>query len=81
MEELNKLKKDMIVRYEMALALIGDEICKEIDSKLPDDLYLMRKKAICYCECFKSKKDINDEQLKEKCLKYLAHVICYKKLK
>ena len=53
MEELDKFKKSMIGRYEMALALIGDEICKEIDSEVPDDLELMRKKAICYCDFFK----------------------------
>ena len=44
MDELDKLKESIIDRYEMALALIGDEICKEIDSKLADDLELMRKK-------------------------------------
>ena len=71
MNELDKLKESMIDRYEMALALIGDEICEEIDSKLPDDLELMRKKAICYCDFLKCKKDIKDEKLKEKCLKYL----------
>ena len=81
MEELDKLKKSMIDRYEMALALIGDEICKEIDSKVPDDLELMRKKAICYCDFLKCKKDISDEQLKEKCLKYLNYVIYYQRLK
>ena len=34
MEGLYKLKQDTINRYEMALALVGDEICKETDSKL-----------------------------------------------
>ena len=56
MEELDKLKKDICDRYEMALALIGDEIFKEIDSKLPDDLELLRKKAICYCVFFTNSK-------------------------
>ena len=81
MDELDKLKESIIDRYEMALALIGDEICKEIDSKLPDDLELMRKKAICYCDFLQCKKDINDEKLKEKCLKYLNYVIYYQRLK
>ena len=41
----------------------------------------MRKKAICYCDFLKCKKDINNEKLKEKCLKYLKYVICYQRLK
>ena len=81
MEELDKLKESMIDRYEMALALIGDEICKEIDSKFPDDLELMRKKPICYCDFLKCKKVIDDEKLREKCLKYLNYVNYYQRLK
>ena len=49
MDELDKLKENIIGRYNMALALNGDEICKEIDSILSDDLDLMRMKAHCYC--------------------------------
>lgn len=49
MDELDKLKESIIDRYEMALSLNGDELCKEIDCVLPDDLDLMRSKAICYC--------------------------------
>ena len=79
MDELDKLKESIIDRYEMTLALIGDEICKEIDSKLPDDLELMRKKAICYCEFLKNKK--HDNELKEKCKKYLNYVNYYQIIK
>ena len=49
MEELDKLKESIIDRYKMALALNGDEICKEIESVLSDDLDLMLVKASCYC--------------------------------
>ena len=49
MDELDKLKESITGRYEMALALNGDEICKEIDSIFSDDLDLMRMKAHCYC--------------------------------
>ena len=49
MDELDKLKEIIIERYEMTLSLNGNDLCKEIDSVLPDDLDLMRSKAICYC--------------------------------
>ena len=57
MDELDKLKVSIIDRYEMALDLIGDEICKEIDSVLSDDLDLMKSKAICYCIFYTNKKN------------------------
>ena len=80
MEELDKLKESTIIKYEMALALIGDEICEEIDSKLPDDLELMRKKAICYCDFLKNIKH-DDDELKEKCKKYLNYLIYHQRIK
>ena len=49
MEELDKLKESIIDRYKVALALNGDEICKEIESVLSGDLDLMLVKASCYC--------------------------------
>ena len=61
MDELDKLKENIIGRYNMALALNGDEICKEIDSILPDDLDLMRMKAHCYC-LFYLRADVSKNQ-------------------
>ena len=66
MEELDKLKKDISDRYEMALALNGDEICKDIDSVLSNDLDLMRMKAHCYC-LFYLKTRTNDVTLPQRC--------------
>ena len=80
MDELDKLKESMIDRYEMALALIGDEICKEIDSKLPDDLILMKMKAHCYCVFYTNRKNGVDSKLYEKCRKYLDHERYYEKI-
>ena len=68
MDELDKLKESIIGRYNMALALNGDEICKEIDSILSDDLDLMRMKAHCYC-LFYLKRHNRDTKLYEKCEK------------
>ena len=56
MDELDKLEKDFVDRYEFALSINGDEICKEIDSLIPDDLCLIIEKAICYCIFLKNKK-------------------------
>ena len=36
MDELDKLKESIIGRFEIALALNGNEICKEIDSILSE---------------------------------------------
>ena len=80
MDELDKLKESMIDRYEMALALIGDEICKEIDSILSDDIELMRKKAHCYCVFYTNIKNGDDTKLNEKCRKYLDHLRYYEKI-
>ena len=79
MDELDKLKESIIDRYEMALALNGDEICKEIDSILSDDLDLMRVKAHCYCLFYTNKNRI-DTKLYEKCKKYLNHYRYYENL-
>ena len=76
MDELDKLKESMIDRYEMALALIGDEI----DSKLPDDLILMKMKAHCYCVFYTNRKNGVDSKLYEKCRKYLDHERYYEKI-
>ena len=80
MEELDKMKKDIIDRYEMALALNGDEICKEIDSILSDDLDFMRIKAHCYCVFYTNKHGV-DSKLYEKCRKYLDHDHYFKEMK
>ena len=80
MDELDKLKKDISDRYEMALALNGDEICKGIDSVLSDDLDLMRMKAHCYC-VFYTRLNKCDTKLYEKCRKYLDHDRYYENLK
>ena len=65
----------------MALSLNGDELCKEIDSVIPDDLDLMRRKAICYCLFLIYDKNIGNKELKEKCEKYLEHHKFYRNLK
>ena len=80
MDELDKLKESMIDRYEMALALIGDEICKEIDSILSDDIELMTKKAHCCCVFYTNIKNGDDAKLNEKCRKYLDHLRYYEKI-
>ena len=64
----------------MALALNGDEICKEIDSILSDDLDLMRMKAHCYCLFYTNKNGV-DTKLYEKCTNYLNHDRHYENLK
>ena len=79
MDELDKIKESIIDRYEMALALNGDEICKEIDSVLSDDLDLMRMKAHCYCLFYTNKNGV-DTKLYEKCKKYLNHYRYYENL-
>ena len=79
MDELDKLNESIIGRYEMTLALNGDEICKEIDSILSDDLDLMRIKAHCYCLFYTNKNRI-DTKLYEKCKKYLNHYRYYENL-
>ena len=79
MEGLYKLKQDTINRYEMALALVGDEICKETDSKLSDDLELMIMKAHSYCIFYIDRIDANKE-LKEKCQDYLNIFRYYEKI-
>ena len=79
MEELDKMKKDIIDRYEMALALNGDEICKEIDSILSDDLELMMVKASCYCVFYIDRIDANKE-LKKKCQDYLDNLRYYERI-
>ena len=81
MDELDKLKESIIDRYEMALSLNGDEICKEIDSILPDDLDLMRVKAYWCCVLYTVKKNNFDTKLYEKCKKYLDHYHYYENLK
>ena len=63
----------------MALALNGDEICKEIDSILSDDLDLMKMKAHCYCVFYTNKNRI-DTELYEKCRKYLDHDRYFKEI-
>ena len=80
MGELDKLKESIIDRYEMTL-LNGDEICKEIDSVLSDDLDLMRMKAHCYCVFYTNKKNGVDTKLYEKCKNYLNHDRYYENLK
>ena len=79
MDELDKLKESIIGRYEMALALNGDEICKEIDSIFSDDLDLMRMKAHCYC-FFYTRINRCDTKLYEKCKKYLNHYRYFKEI-
>ena len=79
MDELDKFKKDTFDRYELALALNGDEICKEIDSVLSDDLDLIRIKAHCYCVFYANRKNGVDSKLYEKCRKYLDHERYYEK--
>ena len=79
MDELDKIKESIIDRYEMALALNGDEICKEIDSVLSDDLDLMRMKAHCYCLFYTNKNGV-DTKFYEKCKKYLNHYRYYENL-
>ena len=80
MDELDQLKKDTFDRYELALALNGDEICKEIDSVLSDDLDLIRIKAHCYCVFYTNRKNGVDSKLYEKCRKYLDHERYYEKI-
>ena len=80
MDESDKLKKDTFDRYELALALNGDEICKEIDSVLSDDLDLIRIKAHCYCVFYTNRKNGVDSKLHEKCRKYLDHKLYYEKI-
>ena len=77
MEELDKLKESIIDRYKMALALNGDEICKEIESVLSDDLDLMLVKASCYCVFYLNKKNGVDPKLYEKCEKFSGHFRYY----
>ena len=79
MDELDKLKESIIDRYEMALALNGDEICKEIDSILSDDIELMKFKAHCYC-VFYTNRNCDNEKLYEKCKKYLDHYRYFKEI-
>lgn len=80
MEELDKLKKDISHRYEIALALNGYEICKKIDSVLSDDSDLMRIKANFYCVFYTNRKNGVDSKLYEKCRKYLDHERYYEKI-
>lgn len=80
MEELDKLKKDISHRYEIALALNGYEICKKIDSVLSDDSDLMRIKANFYCVFYTNRKNGVDTKLYEKCRKYLDHDCYYEKI-
>ena len=79
MYELDKLKESIIDRYEMALSLNGDEICKEIDSLFSDDLDLMRMKANYYCLFYINKN--GDTKLYEKCKNYLNHHRYYENFK
>ena len=81
MEGLDKMKKDIIDTYEMALALNGDEICKEIDSVLPDDLDLMKVKAYWYCVIYTDKEKNVDSKLYKKFKKYLKHYEFCNKMK
>ena len=78
MDELDKLKESIIDRYKMTLSLNGNDLCKEIDTVLPDDLDLMRSKAICYCNFYTNKNGV-DAKLYQKCRKYLEHVHYYEK--
>ena len=72
MDELDKLKESIIDRYEMALSLNGDEICKEIDSILPDDLDLMRNKAYWCCVFYTGKKIMWIQNCMKNVKKYLT---------
>ena len=76
MDELDKMKK----KYEMNLALNGDEISKEIESMLPDDIELMKEKARCYFFFKYISKNRDDLELYEKCKKYLDHFRYYENI-
>ena len=82
MEHFDKFIDQLLDSYESTLAIEGKEICKEIDSILPDDFDLIREKARGYCNlCTGMEKDEFDTLLKEKCKKYLKHLRFYDELK
>lgn len=68
MEHFEKLKKEFIEKYESTLAIEGNEICKEIDSLFPDDIFLSIEKASAYCDHCRCNVDT---KLQDKCEKYI----------
>ena len=62
MDELDKLKESIIGRFEIALALNGNEICKEIDSilsewKLIVIVFFIQVKIVLIQNCMKNVKN------------------------
>ena len=78
MEHFEKLKKEFIEKYESTLAIEGNEICKEIGSFFPDDIFLSIEKASAYCDHCRFNVDT---KLQDKCEKYIKQLKYYDKLK
>ena len=74
MDELDKMKRDFIDRYDHTLSLVADEICQEIDSLIPDDLDLVQENAVSYCKFIKHRNYLPiSKELHAKCESYLYH--------
>ena len=72
MDNFEKIENQLLSSYESTLALEGEEICKEINSLFQDNHELLIEKANAYCLfCTDPKRDI-DENLIERCKKYIS---------
>ena len=79
MDKLDKLRFNIKKNFETNLSIIGDELCKEIEALLSDDLDFMKMKAHFYSN-FYIKRYNPDPILKDKCDKYLSNFCYYENL-
>ena len=79
MDHFEKFENQLLSSYESTLAVEAEEICKEVDSLLSDDIDLIREKVNVYClRCTSFKKDVIDTKLYERCKKYLDDMRNYR---
>ena len=77
-----KFENQLISSYESTLAIEGEQICKEVDSILGDNDYLLIEKANTYCLfCTNPKRFYIDAKLVERCKKYLDNMRNYRDIK
>ena len=82
MDSFELFENKLLSSYESTLAVEGVEICKEVDSILPDDIDLIREKANTHCIlCTELKKDVIDTKLLDRCENYLKDLRNYRDIK